>query len=140
MWLQLFVSIRFQVCFTPLIGVLFTFPSRYLFAIGCQDVCSLGRWSSLIHAIARATWDDMSESEREVAYRIVTLSHLPFQTVRLSVSFLTLRAFGKKLHISPTTPYTQRLPSFTRKRLIVISLVLASCVWFGLFPLYGNLC
>ena len=32
--LPLLVGIRFQVSFTPLIGVLFTFPSRYLFAIG----------------------------------------------------------------------------------------------------------
>jgi hypothetical protein len=27
--LHLFVGIRFQVSFTPLAGVLFTFPSRY---------------------------------------------------------------------------------------------------------------
>ena len=32
--LHLFVGVRFQVYFTPLVGVLFTFPSRYLFAIG----------------------------------------------------------------------------------------------------------
>ncbi len=32
--LQLIVGVRFQVCFTPLVGVLFTFPSRYWFAIG----------------------------------------------------------------------------------------------------------
>ena len=32
--LRLFVGIRFQVSFTPLVGVLFTFPSRYWFAIG----------------------------------------------------------------------------------------------------------
>ena len=32
--LQLFVDIWFQIYFTPLIGVLFTFPSRYFFAIG----------------------------------------------------------------------------------------------------------
>ena len=32
--LLLFVGIRFQVSFTPLGGVLFTFPSRYWFAIG----------------------------------------------------------------------------------------------------------
>ena len=43
--LHLFVSIRFQVCFTPLIGVLFTFPSRYWFAIGRSGVLSLGGWS-----------------------------------------------------------------------------------------------
>ena len=42
------VDIRFQILFTPLAGVLFTFPSRYLFTIGRQVVCSLGRWSSRI--------------------------------------------------------------------------------------------
>jgi hypothetical protein len=35
--------------FTPLAGVLFTFPSRYCFAIGHTGVFSLTRWSSLIH-------------------------------------------------------------------------------------------
>jgi hypothetical protein len=43
--LQLLVGIRFQVYFTPLIGVLFTFPSRYLFTIGQLGVLSLGGWS-----------------------------------------------------------------------------------------------
>ena len=45
MLLQLLVSIQFQVCFTPLIGVLFTFPSRYLFTIGHRVVLRLGGWS-----------------------------------------------------------------------------------------------
>ena len=35
--------------FTPLTGVLFTFPSRYLFAIAHADVFSLTTWSWLIH-------------------------------------------------------------------------------------------
>ena len=43
--LRLLVGIRFQVYFTPLVGVLFTFPSRYLFAIGRQGVLRLGGWS-----------------------------------------------------------------------------------------------
>ena len=43
--LRLFVGIRFQVYFTPLVGVLFTFPSRYWFAIGRQGVLRLGGWS-----------------------------------------------------------------------------------------------
>ena len=43
--LPLLVGIRFQVCFTPLIGVLFTFPSRYLCTIGHQGVLRLGGWS-----------------------------------------------------------------------------------------------
>ena len=43
--LRLLVSIRFQVSFTPLVGVLFTFPSRYLCTIGRQGVFRLGGWS-----------------------------------------------------------------------------------------------
>ncbi|SRR5690242_8535666 len=40
--LRLLVSIRFQVLFTPLTGVLFTFPSRYWFTIGRQRYLALG--------------------------------------------------------------------------------------------------
>ncbi len=43
--LPLFVGIRFQVSFTPLVGVLFTFPSRYWFTIGRARVLRLGGWS-----------------------------------------------------------------------------------------------
>ena len=50
MLLQLLVSIQFQVCFTPLIGVLFTFPSRYLFTIGQSGVFSLRGWSPYIQS------------------------------------------------------------------------------------------
>ena len=38
------VSARFQVLFTPLFGVLFTFPSRYWFTIGLSGVFSLTGW------------------------------------------------------------------------------------------------
>ena len=43
--LPLLVGIRFQVSFTPLVGVLFTFPSRYSFTIGHRGVLRLGGWS-----------------------------------------------------------------------------------------------
>ncbi len=39
------MGVRFQVSFTPLVGVLFTFPSRYSCAIGRQGVFRLGGWS-----------------------------------------------------------------------------------------------
>ena len=39
----------FRFYFTPLKAVLFTFPSRYLFTIGCRLVFSLTGWSPLIH-------------------------------------------------------------------------------------------
>src|SRR5690606_7586779 len=38
------VSTRFQVLFTPLFGVLFTFPSRYWYTIGLSGVFSLAGW------------------------------------------------------------------------------------------------
>ena len=48
--LQPLVSTRFQVLFTPLFGVLFTFPSRYWFTIGLSGVFSLTRWCWSIQA------------------------------------------------------------------------------------------
>src|ERR1700760_1544030 len=47
-WLRPLVSTRFQVLFTPLFGVLFTFPSRYWFTIGLSGVFSLTGWCRLI--------------------------------------------------------------------------------------------
>ena len=58
--LQRFVSKRFQVLFHSPPGVLFTFPSRYLSAIGHLGVFRLTRWSWRIHTGflgPRATWD-----------------------------------------------------------------------------------
>ena len=43
--LPLFVRSRFQVLFHSGPPVLFTFPSRYLFAIGRLRVFSLGGWA-----------------------------------------------------------------------------------------------
>ena len=54
------VSSRFHVLFHSPPGVLFTFPSRYCFAIGHTGVLSLTRWSSRIHTefhVLRATRD-----------------------------------------------------------------------------------
>ena len=65
--------------FTPLAGVLFTFPSRYYFSIGYAVVFSLTRWSSLIHTGflgPRATRD--------------TVRSLPFSTTGLSPSLVHL--------------------------------------------------
>ena len=46
--LSLLVNTRFQILFHSPHGVLFTFPSRYLFAIGHQVVFSLRGWSPCI--------------------------------------------------------------------------------------------
>ena len=63
--LRLIVGTRFQVLFHSAPAVLFTFPSRYWFAIGRQDVFSLSRWSCLIPTgflVSRGTWGIASES------------------------------------------------------------------------------
>jgi len=41
-------AIGFSFYFTPLTGVLFTFPSLYLYTIGHRRVFSLGEWSPQI--------------------------------------------------------------------------------------------
>ncbi len=72
----------FQVYFTPLTGVLFTFPSRYLFTIGCQLVFSLIPWSGRIHAefhVHRITWDTSSRFQTlltRLSRSLVNLSRL----------------------------------------------------------------
>ena len=56
--LRLLVGARFQALFHSPLGVLFTFPSRYWFAIGRGRVFSLGGWSPLLRAgfhVPRAT-------------------------------------------------------------------------------------
>src|SRR5579862_9432268 len=58
------VGTRFQVLFHSPPGVLFTFPSRYLSAIGHQGVFRLTGWSPQIHTEfhgLRATWDATKE-------------------------------------------------------------------------------
>ena len=54
----------FRYYFTPLTGVLFTFRSRYYYAIGRPVVLSLGGWSPLIHTgfpVSGATWEKLRE-------------------------------------------------------------------------------
>jgi hypothetical protein len=63
--LQRLVGTRFQVLFHSPPGVLFTFPSRYLSAIGHQRVFRLSGWSRQIHSRflgPRATWDPLRQS------------------------------------------------------------------------------
>ena len=77
----------FQILLTPLTGVLFTFPSRYLYAIGQRVVFSLTQWSAQIHTefhVFRATQDSLRLC-RDFDYGTITLSGQAFQLVLLSV-------------------------------------------------------
>jgi hypothetical protein len=61
--LQRIVGTRFQVLFHSPPGVLFTFPSRYLSAIGHRGVFRLNGWSRQIHTEFfefRVTWENIN--------------------------------------------------------------------------------
>ncbi len=71
----------FRYSFTPLLEVLFTFPSRYWFTIGLTGVFSLAGWSRQIHAgflVTRATQDAAAPGVC-FAYGALTLCGPPFQ-------------------------------------------------------------
>ena len=60
----------FRYYFTPLTGVLFTFPSRYWFTIGRSVVFSLGRWSSQIPAGFLVSCGTRVSHTRELGFRL----------------------------------------------------------------------
>ena len=85
MTLPHFVCIWLQILFTPLTGVLFTFPSRYLSTIGSQVVFSLIPWSGRIHAefhLHRITRDPTGRTLNFV-HVALTLCGRSFQSVKL---------------------------------------------------------
>ena len=98
--LRLLVGARFQVLFHSPPGVLFTFPSRYLSAIGHRRVFRLGGWSPLLPTgfhVSGGTRVPPGRA-RGFAYGAVTLSRRPSQAVPLPRAFLTAMLGG------PTTP------------------------------------
>src|SRR3954454_7731013 len=83
--LRRIVGNRFQVLFHSPPGVLFIFPSRYLSAIGHQEVFRLSGWSRQIHTRfheSRATRENTQES-LSYAYRAITHYGSTFQKIRL---------------------------------------------------------
>ena len=97
-----FVSIWFQVLFTPLLRVLFTFPSRYWYTIGHRGVFSLTRWSGQIPTgflESRGT-QDTSLLLQDFAYRAITFFGRPFQC---------RSAIHRQNYRSPTTPKCMHL-------------------------------
>src|SRR5258706_6481967 len=71
----------FRYYFTPLIGVLFTFPSRYSFTIGRQEYLALDGGPPRFPHERPSTWYSGGRSRRSLAfaYGALTLSGLPFQ-------------------------------------------------------------
>ncbi len=113
----------FRYYFTPLTGVLFTFPSRYWFTIGHQRVFSLGGRSPRIPTgfhVSCGTWVSCSKSLILLLYRAITFYGRPFQIVQLSMRFVTLRPRRIGIRQNPSTPMAQRTRAITRHRLGLI--------------------
>jgi hypothetical protein len=102
------VNTRFQKLFTPLAGVLFTFPSRYWFTIGLQVVFSLGKWSSQLPTgflVSRCT-QEPPRVHLDFDYAAITLFGQPSQVVRLPI-WCPAISLPRYLD-GPTTRYVQR--------------------------------
>ena len=81
------VGVRFQVLFTPLLAVLFTFPSRYWFAIGLPGVFSLGGWCRRVQrGFLRSPPTQEHDSECMIcAYGTLTPCGAASQLLRLDI-------------------------------------------------------
>ena len=77
----------FRIYFTPLTAVLFTFPSRYLFAIGRQLVFSLTPWSARIHATFHVcgTTQESCRFHQVFGHGPLTLFGMLFHTLNLTI-------------------------------------------------------
>ncbi len=98
------VGRRVQGLFHSLLGVLFTFPSRYWFAIGLSGYLALrdGPRCFARFLVPRAT-QDTTRLQSSVVYGTITLYGRPFQGVPLD-SILPRRG--------PTTPVSPRRHGF----------------------------
>ena len=74
----------FRFYFTPLTGVLFTFPSRYWFTIGQQGVFSLGGWSPHIQTGYLVSRPTRFHFNCVFMYRAITFYGRTSQTVPLT--------------------------------------------------------
>ena len=120
--LQRIVGTRFQVLFHSPPGVLFTFPSRYLSAIGHQEVFRLNGWSRQIHTEFqefRVTWENASQPH-PYTYGTITLYGATFQWTSTSDEVSYCAGPRQRPPRAPTTPPTQPLPGITRERFSLI--------------------
>ena len=120
--LQRLVGTRFQVLFHSPPGVLFTFPSRYLSAIGHQGVFRLDRWSCQIHSKFHelaVTWDPTREIK---CFRLRGYHPLrqPFPRLSTNTRFSYSPTVRQNDQNGPTTPNVKRPPAITHARFSLI--------------------
>ena len=94
------VGAWFQVLFTPLHAVLFTFPSRYLFAIGLPVVLSLARWCWRIQTgfLRPRPTQGSGSPIATYAYGTLTLFGGVFQTPSASSQLTPCRPYNPRVH------------------------------------------
>ena len=101
------ISIWFQCLFHSPPGVLFTFPSRYLFTIGHQVVFSLIPWSGQIPAefhVLRSTWESINYYLYDFAYKTLTFYGCPFQNNSTTTEITSCASILAHSHF-PQPPY-----------------------------------
>ena len=111
--LRRIVCTRFQVLFHSPPGVLFTFPSRYLSAIGHQVVFRLAQWSVQIHSRFLGPGATREHPRQAASFRLRGYHPLcraiqdPSTMTRLS----DCPRLRQQPQWGPTTPDTQRPPA-----------------------------
>ena len=110
--LRLLVGTRFQVLFHSPPGVLFTFPSRYLCAIGHWRVFRLGGWSPQVPTGFHVSGSTQVPrgGPRGVAYGALTLYRRPSHAVPLPRSFVTAQFLVLQPRSALTLPPVWPLP------------------------------
>ena len=127
MMLRLLVGARFQVLFHSPPGVLFTFPSRYWFAIGHRRVFSLGGWSPRLRTGFHVSGPTREIRSRGSGFRVRGSHPLrPAVPCRSATSILCNRAtLTGRVGPAPATPTWQR-PALTRTWVWAVPLSLAA--------------
>jgi len=117
--LRLIVGARFQVLFHSPPGVLFTFPSRYLSAIGRQEYLALEggppefpRGSSCPAVLRTVTQEVLSFSPTGLSPSMARRS----RAVRLTTRLVTSRPVFRPVQRRPMTPPVQRRKAITHRR------------------------
>ncbi len=120
--LRRIVSSRFQVLFHSPPGVLFTFPSRYLSAIGHQVVFRLSKWSCQIHTGFHGPRATREHSKETMPFHLRDYHPLRsgIQTCSTTTRFSHSLQPRQQLSEGPTTPHTQPLPGLTCTRFSLI--------------------
>ena len=98
-----YVAVRFQALFTPLPGVLFSFPSRYLVRYRSRDVFSLGgRCPPASRGKTKPRYSGTAAlSPRGLAYGAITLYGGAFQPTSATAGRARPRRPSHQPHISP---------------------------------------